>query len=522
MSDTSFAYSNNILNVVVVGQSGVGKSSFLNYIADKEFFKTGVGGAVTKGYFEKYVTKRNNTSYALYDTEGLEPGKVDKWESNILSEIRKRDKLNDMAEWFHSILFCISAESKRVQPFEIDAIRRLASSGHVIVLLTKMDRVSTENINEMKKEIFQQLGDQIDVLPVCSVSQKYRNGTQSKRQGLEEVMATTFIGLWKKMAALIPSIILRDVMFCSKTFYYQENLPCYISWNLLNGVARSDNSSLGSMNNICTLIGLSAFNVSLQTKVTQDWFKKTNKLGLYIASDYTGIRAMGTVDFRFLLALPVTPSKDIIDWGIFRKALNEYLIDWKHIYDSLYYALRNFDEKSIVDSLKNSIEVCKHVYQNVTGKELGKKVSLYDIQKNLSELKTLTKIPNLDNKLSAVKQSIKEVDNCTFFSSSERDDLVHKYGIFKAALDDFRNQYNQVVTALVKSIQQELRSFADYTLRSENSQDNAFIFDKEEFSSFLKIFKSELSRFEWDKCMAKMYNSNLFDKMTRDFISGVN
>lgn len=155
---SEFTYSNQILNVVVVGQSGVGKSSFLNYVADDDIFETGVGSAVTKGYFHKHKVTKGNVSYMLYDTEGLEPGKITEWESAILGEIEKRDKSYDMSQWFHSLLFCVSAESKRIQPFEIEAIKRMSERGHVMVLFTKKIRLNLKYLKILKKSFTIKLG----------------------------------------------------------------------------------------------------------------------------------------------------------------------------------------------------------------------------------------------------------------------------------------------------------------------------------------------------------------------------
>ena len=48
-------------NVLVIGRSGVGKSSLLNYLFEREIQKTGSGGAVTrKGIFPfKYKYDEN-------------------------------------------------------------------------------------------------------------------------------------------------------------------------------------------------------------------------------------------------------------------------------------------------------------------------------------------------------------------------------------------------------------------------------------------------------------------------------
>lgn len=459
----SFSFSRKVLNIVVVGQSGVGKSSFLNYVAGKEYFRTGVGGAVTKGYFESYTTKRNNVDYQLFDTEGLESGSVVKWQKNILSEIKRRDSLTDMSEWFHSVLFCISAESKRVQPFEIDAIKRLASSGHVIVLLTKMDKVDPHDLQSLKTEILNQVGDQVEILSVCSVAQKFRNGTQTTQHGLDEVLSTSFIGLWKKMAILIPSILLSEVLFYKNEIHYSNSIKSLISWGILNQLFPRNLD----IKEFCRLFNFDTYSISNSTNVPYDKFVKAHKIKeLEIYPRPHGIGAKGNACYGQLLKLPSCPSKENLDWGLLRGGIANFLIDWQDIKRSLIGFLNELNESTIIESLNSAIETCSKLYIEVTGERFTKTVSFHDIQSNIKTLKAISAHDSLTWYYNKVKQSIAEVDSCTFFSGKERDRLILNYGNFKSAADDFCTEYSKALESTIKSIQQELRSFADYTLRN--------------------------------------------------------
>ena len=107
------------LNIVVVGRSGVGKSSFLNYAAGKKVFETGTGDPVTQSYFDVIEVERpeKNVIYSLFDTKGLEAGNTDEWKKAIYSEIERRDESDNKYDWFHTKIYCIDASSKRIQPF---------------------------------------------------------------------------------------------------------------------------------------------------------------------------------------------------------------------------------------------------------------------------------------------------------------------------------------------------------------------------------------------------------------------
>ena len=525
----AFTYRRNILNMVVVGQSGVGKSSFLNYVADKDYFQTGVGAAVTKGYFHTYETKRNNVSYALYDTEGLEPGKIDDWEKNIHSEIKRRDASTDMSDWFHSVLFCISAESKRVQPFEIEAIRRMASTGHVIVLLTKMDKVSPSVLEDMKTEIHKQIGDQIDILAVCSVAQKFRNGTESHKQGLDAVLKTTFIGLWKKMAMMVPPILLRSIISYHGTIEYYERVSSFISWNIINGIANSKNSMI-SMSALCQKLGLDMNSISSSTVIPISRFRAASKFDCNMwkpddtilwKPDDT-ILISGDFNYRSILDLPFTPSKSILDWGLFRAGLHSAIIKYASFRTRLLSELKEFNVNSKLNSLTATINVCKRLYFDVTGETLKKEVSMHDIKKTLDGLKCLSEEDDqLTRQIDKVKSAIRDVDSCTFFSSTERDRLIEEYSQLKESVDKFRSEYAERLTAVINSIKQELRSFADYMLRHEEKHKCTLEIDKDDLSQFLRLVRATMTESDWTNLMVKMYGHSLFEDHVKRLISSI-
>ena len=92
------------LNLVVVGKSGVGKSSFLNYAAGREVFPTGTGQPVTQEYFKKVEVKSPfpGISFALFDTKGIENDNTEEWHRAIFDEITRRDRSDNIYDWFHT------------------------------------------------------------------------------------------------------------------------------------------------------------------------------------------------------------------------------------------------------------------------------------------------------------------------------------------------------------------------------------------------------------------------------------
>ncbi|WP_100403604.1 GTPase [Bacillus sp. FJAT-42315] len=60
------------LNVAIIGQSGVGKSSLINYIFGEEVRDAGVGKPVTEQGFHEQEIVLDGIPITMYDSWGLE------------------------------------------------------------------------------------------------------------------------------------------------------------------------------------------------------------------------------------------------------------------------------------------------------------------------------------------------------------------------------------------------------------------------------------------------------------------
>ena len=232
---------NEMLNIVITGKSGAGKSSFLNYLIGKEHFKVGEGSPVTQAYFEDYVYQAPDTGvkYHLYDTKGIEPTTTKECRNVILNEIQKRDKLS-LFEWIHTVYYCFDASAKRIQPFEIYFINELKKHASMVILLTKKDLVTTDDLNSLISQIEKEVDTKVQVIPVCSVEQRTRKGI-SHREGKEDVLRASFLGLWEKLANSYPHTLTepltkeipikllskKDINEGSFSIKYLSNYPLY-------------------------------------------------------------------------------------------------------------------------------------------------------------------------------------------------------------------------------------------------------------------------------------------------------
>jgi len=147
-------------NILVVGATGVGKSSLINTIFGEEVAKVGTGNPVTK---ELQVYKSDHMPVCLYDTVGYEIG-TDKQKDFLSNVVQYAVDSNGkkLEERIHLVWYCIAATSHRVHAIDLNVIKKLNNEGiPVAVLLTKSDNVTDEESQKMKEIIEEELYNDI-------------------------------------------------------------------------------------------------------------------------------------------------------------------------------------------------------------------------------------------------------------------------------------------------------------------------------------------------------------------------
>lgn len=200
-------------NVLIIGKSGVGKSSLVNYIFGCERQVVGVGAPVTPRGIKEFVYKYDeHFDIHIYDTWGLEPSaqKAEDWKKTILKEIELHDK-QEISDWFNTILFCLNAKSSRVEDFELDIMEKLLSEkNHLTIAVThcrsKDDpdgKVLRDSIKEeMEKRGIDTLEDSNFVF-VSNVKKKLIGGSV-EQFGKEEIFISIIRNVWASLKSKVP------------------------------------------------------------------------------------------------------------------------------------------------------------------------------------------------------------------------------------------------------------------------------------------------------------------------------
>ena len=193
-------------NVLLIGRSAAGKSSLLNYLFGQEIERTGAGGACTgRGIFEHSFMVHERFRLRVSDTWGLEPDKAEEWEELILQDIRRHDA-GRIADWYHTILYCINLNTARIEEFERGILRRLTAEGnHILVVLTHADCAGAAETTAAFRTLLLQDGIPADsIVPVCSVVRKTIGGTGGNQFGRELLLDRIREGLWERIVERAP------------------------------------------------------------------------------------------------------------------------------------------------------------------------------------------------------------------------------------------------------------------------------------------------------------------------------
>lgn len=153
-------------NILVIGQTGVGKSSLINTIFSEDIAKVSNTKPETRG-FHKYPSP--NLPINIIDSEGYELDKSENFKNSIDEFLTKN--FTDVKEQIHIAWYCISISSARVLPYDLENIEFILSKNiPTAVIFTQADNDTPDGrtYNELSKVVTNKFGDKVKTFQISN------------------------------------------------------------------------------------------------------------------------------------------------------------------------------------------------------------------------------------------------------------------------------------------------------------------------------------------------------------------
>lgn len=179
------------LNIVVIGKSGVGKSTLINSLFRGNFAETGLGRPVTSEIRKKV---KKDYPLAIYDTPGFElsSGQQNKVKGEVLDLISKGFASKDINDAIHCIWYCINVGANRTfDESEIKWLKEFTEENKVtqvpiIVILTQA--VPKSKAAEMKALVEKENLDIVKVVPLLAQDMDFDEEYIARSYGLDTLI----------------------------------------------------------------------------------------------------------------------------------------------------------------------------------------------------------------------------------------------------------------------------------------------------------------------------------------------
>ncbi|WP_304748678.1 YcjF family protein [Dubosiella newyorkensis] len=181
----------NTLNILVIGKSGVGKSTLINTMFRGELAKTGLGRPITQ---EIRKIEKKDIPLVIYDTPGFElsSSQQKQVKEEIIELLEQGARSKDINDAIHCIWYCINVGANRTfDETELQWLRTLTSENQkfkVPIFIVLTQAIPKKKAQEMKHLIEKENLDIVKVVPVLAKDMEFDDEYTAKTYGLDHLV----------------------------------------------------------------------------------------------------------------------------------------------------------------------------------------------------------------------------------------------------------------------------------------------------------------------------------------------
>ncbi len=187
-------------NVVLLGKTGAGKSSFANYLFSTDVFTVGTGKPVTnwEQNFQYHSLDIKGVTANIYDTVGLEADNYETWISNINIFLDSKQSNKNPNKIIHTLFYVVNCAGARIEETELDELNKIQNKYNLstAVILTNCD-VATQEQKQGLVSLVNRKG--LKPIEVCSISKRTRAGKVTETFGKDEALSVVLSSSYEKV-----------------------------------------------------------------------------------------------------------------------------------------------------------------------------------------------------------------------------------------------------------------------------------------------------------------------------------
>lgn len=179
------------LNVMILGKTGVGKSTLINSVFSESLAETGIGKPITSK-IRSY--SKEGFPVTIYDTPGLELGgenSINELLEEVKETIDKGIRSGDVGKAIHCIWYCVNTSSHRFEEAEKAFIGKFldeASKYNVPVIMVLTQAFSKKDAKALKAEIEKENMAVAQIVPVLACDYDIDDEYVAKAYGLDRLI----------------------------------------------------------------------------------------------------------------------------------------------------------------------------------------------------------------------------------------------------------------------------------------------------------------------------------------------